>query len=81
MFSIILGTFSILLKTDKNYKFVGLFHFSFGLNLLLQYFDITVRYCTMFVLVRITDEGLIPEMRIWSTLVIRSDLKIVFISL
>ena len=64
MFSITLGTFSILLKTDKKYKFVGLFHHSFGLNLFWQYFGITIRYCIIFILFGTTDEGLISEMRI-----------------
>ena len=46
-----------------------------GFSLILALLNITFQLLTYFVWLRITDEGPLPEMRIWSILLIKSDLK------
>ena len=41
----------------------------------------TIYITLYFVWLRITDEGSVPEMRIWSIMLIKSDLKMVFTSI
>ena len=63
-------------KIDWNCNFVGLLHHPFWLQLVLALFG---HYFSTFfiqhVWLRITEEGSVPEMRIWSILLIKSDLK------
>ena len=64
-------------KIDWNCKSVGLLHHPFWLCLVFRHlwginFQPFINY---FVWLRITDEGSVPEMRIWSIMLIRSDLK------
>ena len=62
-------------KTDFinwNCNFVGLLHHPFWLQLVLV---IIFNFWIYFVLLRITDEGSLPEIRISSILLIKSDLK------
>ena len=47
----------------------------FGFSLIWHFLDITFQLLNYFVWLRITDEGSLPEMRIWSILLIISDLK------
>ena len=47
----------------------------FGLRLFRYFRDIIFNFRNHFVWLRITDEGSLPEMRIWSILSIKSDLK------
>ena len=53
----------------------GLLHHPIWLYLVLALLGITVHLLNYIVWIRITDEGRIPEMRIWSILLIKSDLK------
>ena len=62
-------------KIDRNCKFLGLLHHPFWLKLLSALFGIIFQLYNYFLWLRITDEGSIPEMRIWSILLIKSDLK------
>ena len=65
-------------KIDWNCNFVGLFHHPFWLRLVFRHFwGINSQpFVNYFVWLRITDEGSVPEMRIWSILLIISDLKL-----
>ena len=56
---------------------MGLLHHPLILVLALfgTFFGITFQLLYYYVLLRITDEGSVPEMRIWSILKIKSDLK------
>ena len=65
----------IILIIDRNCNFVGLLHHPFWLKLLSALFGIIFQLFNSFLWLRITDEGSIPEMRIWSILLIKSDLK------
>ena len=57
------------------YAFVEMDAF-FGLSVFRHFLDITFQLLlNYFVRLRITDEGSVPEMRIWSILLIKSDLK------
>ena len=47
----------------------------FGFSLIWHILGITFQLLNYFVWLRITDEGSVPEMRIWSILLIKSDLK------
>ena len=47
----------------------------FGFSLFWHFSNITFQHFYYFVWLRITDEGSVPEMRIWSILFIKSDLK------
>ena len=49
--------------------------FPFGFSLLRHFLAFTFKLLIHFVWLRITDDGLVPEMRIWSILVIKSDIK------
>ena len=64
-------------KIDLNCNSVGLLHHPFWLRLVFRRFwGINFQpFVNYFVWPRITDEGSVPEMRIWSILLIRSDLK------
>ena len=64
-------------KIDWNCNSVGLLHHPFWLRLVFRHilginFQPFVNYL---VWLRITDEGSVPEMRMWSILLIKSDLK------
>ena len=50
-------------------------HDSFGLSLIRHFRAIIFNVWNHLVWLRITDEGSLPEMRIWSILLIKSDLK------
>ena len=54
---------------------MGLLHHPFWLKLLLALFGIIFQLFNYFFGLRIIDEGSIPEMRIWSIVLIKSDLK------
>ena len=54
---------------------MGLLHHPFWLNLLSSHFGIIFQFFKYFLWLKITDEGSIPEMRIWSISLIVSDLK------
>ena len=54
---------------------MGLLHHPFGFSLIWHFLGITFQLLNCFVWLRITDEGSVPEMRIWSILLIKSDLK------
>ena len=41
----------------------------------LYFYDIYFQFLNYFVWLRITDEGSVPQMRIWSILLMKSDLK------
>ena len=64
-------------KIEWNCNSVGLLHHPFWLQFVIRHFcDIIFRpFCNYFAWLRITDEGSVPEMRIWSILLINSDLK------
>ena len=47
----------------------------FGLSLFWYVWDISFQLLKIHLWLRITDEGSVPEMRIWSILLIKSDLK------
>ena len=47
----------------------------FGFNLFWHVWEISFQLLTILFWLRITDEGSVPEMRIWSILLIQSDLK------
>ena len=47
----------------------------FGFSLFWNFLGITFQRLTHFVWLRITEEGSVPEMRIWSILLNKSDLK------
>ena len=55
--------------------FVGLLHHPFSLQLVLARFGHLLSTFENTFWLRITDEGSVPEMRIWSILLIKSDLK------
>ena len=52
----------------------------FGFSLLRQFLVITFQFFKLNLWLRITDEGSVPEMRIWSMSLILSDLKMVYTS-
>ena len=67
-----------MFKIHSNCNFVGLFHHPFWFYPLLALLGITFHlffFKNYIVWLRITDQGLVPEMRIWSILLIKSDLK------
>ena len=47
----------------------------FGFSLFSHVWDITFQFLKLLLWLRTTDEGSVPEMRIWSILLIKSDLK------
>ena len=47
----------------------------FGFSVISHFFRITYQLLNYYVLLRITDEGSVPEMRTWYILLIKSDLK------
>ena len=60
-------------KIDWNCNSVGLLHHPFSLQHLGNHFS---TFCFFFIVwLRITDKGSLPEMRIWSILLIKSELK------
>ena len=61
-------------KIDWNCNVVGLLHNPFWLQLIWRFWDIDFKLLKL--LLRNTDEGSVPEMRIWSILLIKSDLKL-----
>ena len=54
-------------KIDWNCNFVGLLHHPFWFQLVLALLVITFQFSKLHIWLRITDEGSVPEMRIWST--------------
>ena len=54
---------------------MALLHPPFWLKLVSALFNITFKLLKYFVWLRITDEGSVPEMHIWSILLIKIDLK------
>ena len=61
---------------DWNCNFVGYYTIPFGFSLFQHFWSsITFYLVKYFVWLRITDEGSVPEMRIWSILLINSNLK------
>ena len=62
-------------KIDWNSYFVGLLQHPFWLQLYLALFGHHIATFKLLCWFRITDEGPVPEMRIWSILLIKSDLK------
>ena len=61
---------------DWNYNFVGLLHHPFWLQRVLALFGtLPTNIWDYFVSLRITDEGLVPEMCIWSMLLSKFDWK------
>ena len=64
-----------------NAHFVGLLHHPFGFNLMLAFLASLFTFLNYFVWLRITDEGSVPEMRLWSILLIKSDLTMVYLNL
>ena len=63
------------IKINWNCNFVGLLHHPLWLQLVLALSDHLFQLLNFFVWSRITDDGSLPEMRIWSILFIKSDLK------
>ena len=59
----------------SNCNFVGLLHHPFWLYLVLALWVYIFNFLNYFLWLRITDEGSVPEMRIWSISLIKSDLK------
>ena len=51
------------------------FTIPYDFSLIWRLFDITFELLNVFVMLRIADEGSVPEMRIWSKLIILSDIK------
>ena len=69
------SSFSVF-KIDWNCNFMGLLHHPFWLQLVFWHFlVITFQLFILHVWLRITDEGSVPEMRIWSIMLIGSDLE------
>ena len=70
------SNFSVF-KIDWNCNSVGLLHHPFWLRLVFRHFwGINFQpFLNYFVWLRITDEGSVPEMRIWSILLIKPDLE------
>ena len=64
-----------VLNFNSNWNFVGLLHHPFWLQLVLTLWVHLFQLIKYFVWPRITDQGSLPEMRIWSILLIKSDLK------
>ena len=64
-------------EIDRNCNSVGFHTIPFGFSLYLGTFGASIfnLFYYYFVWLRITDEGSVPEMRIWSILLIKSDLK------
>ena len=60
-------------KIDWNCNFVGYFTIPFGFSLFWHFLVITFQLFILQVWLRITDEGSVPEMRIWSISLIYSD--------
>ena len=52
-----------------------IFHYPFVNVVNLSLYNISFQLLNYFVWLRITNEGSVPEMRIWSILLIKSDLK------
>ena len=53
-------------EIDLNCNFVGLLQIPFGFSLFRHFLVITFQFFILHVWLRITDEGSVPEMRIWS---------------
>ena len=53
-------------KIDWNCNFVGLLHHRFWFQLVLTLFGYTFQFFKLPIWLRFTDEGSVPEMRIWS---------------
>ena len=64
-----------MLKIEWKCNFVGLFHHPFGISWFGNFWESHFYFLNYFILPRITDEGSVPEFRIWSTFLIKSDLK------
>ena len=62
-------------KIHWHCNIVGLLHHRFWLYLVLALFGITSHILNYFLWLRNTDEVSVPEMRIWSILLIKSDLE------
>ena len=63
-------------RDDFNFHITNFpFRIPFGFSLIWHFLGITFQLLNYFVWLRITDEGSVPEMRIWSILLIKSDLK------
>ena len=58
---------------------MGLLHNPFRLQLVLAFLVITFQFFILRVYLRITDEGSVPEMCIWSISLIHSDKNVVYI--
>ena len=69
------GRLFFRIKINGNCNFVGLLHHPFWLKLVLELSSHDFQLLNYFVWPRITDEGSLLEMRIWSILLIKSDLK------
>ena len=54
---------------------MGLLHHPFWLQLIYAFWALHFNFFNFFVWLRITDEGSLPGMRIWSILLIESELK------
>ena len=65
----------VRVKVDWNCYFVGLLHHPFSFSLFRHFWVIIIQLLNYFVWLRITHEGSVPEMRIWSILLIGSGLK------
>ena len=67
-----------LIQIDWNCNFVGFFYtIPFVFSLFWHFWDITsiINFLNYIVRLRLTEDGSVPEMRIWSILLIKSDLK------
>ena len=64
-----------VIKIHSNCNFVGLLHHPFWLYLVMALWVYVFNFLNSFLWLRITDEGLEPEMRIWSISLIKSNLK------
>ena len=62
-----------------NCNILGLLHHPFWLYLVLALFSITSHILNFFLWLRITHEGSVPKIRMWSILLIKSDLYIVHV--
>ena len=63
------------IKIDRNCNFEGLLHHPFWLSFFGHFLALFFNFYNYFLWLRITDEGSMPEMRIWSILFIKSALK------
>ena len=63
------------LKVDFICNFLVYYTVPFGLSLFRHFWASLFNFLNYFVWLRITDEGSVPEMRIWTIVLIKSDLK------